>query len=199
MNNTYNREYYLKNKDKYINYAIDWQKNNWDKFKIIQKRYYGKNIESLRKYSKNYYHSEHGKLIKLNYMKKNKKIHNMKCLSYYYNHKAQYDRYRYKWILKDKDLHTKNYRIAKLFICRINKIIKPYKLNYKNDIMLKSNGIADIKIKNIKSKNDINKIKKYSYYWQDNFNNYVGTKIQLKLKSNDMNKYSNYDMIVSFK
>jgi ribonuclease BN (tRNA processing enzyme) len=181
-------------RQKCIDSAKNWQRNNKDKFSVIQNRYYIKNKDKILSELKIWRESEDGrKWIKNNYKVNGDKIRKS-MMKYYFKNVHKWDRYRYKWILSDLDIHDKNYRVAKLFIKRINKISN-YRIDKKNDIKIKSNGKADIKIK-IPNKADINNIKDESKYWSDNFNKYCGTKIKLGIKTYRDIK-SSYKMIVT--
>jgi hypothetical protein len=166
-------------RQKCIDSAKKWQKNNKDKFKIIRKRYYNSNAKEICKNKMIWNKSEEGKAwYKNNYKLNGNKIRK-NMMEYYFKNAKKWDRYRYKWILSDMDIHEKNFRIAKLFIKRINWITK-YKIS-KKDIKMESNGQANITIR-MPNKKYINKLKEASIYWEENFNKYNGSKVNVAVK-----------------
>jgi hypothetical protein len=190
----YNNRY--KNDPKYrkkcIEASMKWQRENKDKFKVIVKRYYNSHSKDICKKVKRWHNSEIGKeWYKKYYGSKN---HIKSLRKYYNNNVMKWDRYRYKWILNGLDIHDKNYRVANLFIKRINKISN-YRIDKEHDIKMKSNGKADIKIK-VPSKVDVNNVKNLSVYWADNFNKHCGTKVKLGIKTYGDIK-SSYKMMVT--
>lgn len=181
-------------RQKCIENAIRWQKKNKDKTKANKKKYYNKNIIKIKEYYNNYCHSEHGRKIRAKYWKENRNEILKGMMNYYFKNAKQWDKYRYKWILKNKDIHDINLRIAKLIIKRINQMTN-YKLNIDKDIKMRSNGQADIMVRNIDIKY-INKLKEEAVYWQHNFNDYVKSKVNVKIKSKDIKE--KYKPIIIF-
>lgn len=185
----YGKKHYQKNREKIIANTIKWQKNNKEKCKIIAKRYYDTHTKAILLYAKEWY-----RLNGKDYYNNNRERFAHYAHKYYSKNTNKWDRYRYKHILKHLDIHEKNLRIAKLFIKRVNKLsgyqVKP------NNISMKSNGRADIKIKlpNLKS---LTLLKEKSQCWADNFNTYTGSKVNLKVKTIRQPLSSNYSAIVS--
>src|SRR5271157_2345076 len=174
----YGKKSYKRNKKIHIARVIKWQKENSDKCKIYMKRYYDVNAKELAAKSLKRHNSPEGhKWFKKYY---GSPSYEANWRRYYHNNSLKWDRYRYKWILKEGDLHYKNMRVAKLFVKRVNRI-SGHKIE-KQDISINSNGVADVKIKTpnmVYVKRVLNK----SVYWSENFNHYIGTKVNLKIKS----------------
>jgi len=84
----YQKEYYLKNKEKLKEYQKEYELNNKEKIKERQKEYYLKNKEKLKEYNEEYYSNNKEKLKEY---KKEYRLNNKDKRNEYYKQRRKTD------------------------------------------------------------------------------------------------------------